>query len=274
MTQPVPAGQVDARLRPGERPRDGPQRVDRRGLVASPARRRSRPEAQVGQLADRGDVAEERGETRVVVDQRPVGGPRRSRPARRRSAPPTARARSRRASCSGVGRLEDRAGHLLEVAAGDRRVGVVGGDDLALLGQLEPGVDRARRLAEDRPVGRTAAPPERAAAAVEQRQRRRRAPWRPRPARLRLVEHPGGREEARFLVRVGVAEHHLLAVAARGQAVAVRRVVEQRAEDRAGLLRAARSTRTAGPGRGPAAGAPRRRRRSSRGRDGRARARR
>ena len=35
--------------------------------------------------------------------------------------------------------------------------------------------------------------------------------------RLGPVEHPGGREEARFLVRVGVAEHHLLAVAAASQ---------------------------------------------------------
>ena len=65
---------------------------------------------------------------------------------------------------------QDGARHLLEVAAGDGRVGVVGGDDLALLGQLEPRVDRARRLAEDRPVGRAAAAPERAAAAVEQGQ--------------------------------------------------------------------------------------------------------
>ena len=65
---------------------------------------------------------------------------------------------------------QDRAGHLLEVAAGDRRVGVVRGDDLALLGQLEPAVDRARRLAEDRPVRRAAAAADRAAAAVEQGQ--------------------------------------------------------------------------------------------------------
>ena len=54
--------------------------------------------------------------------------------------------------------------------------------------------------------------------------------------RLRLMEQPGGRQEARFLVRVRVAEHHLLAIAARREAGPVRRVVEQRAEDRAGGL--------------------------------------
>ena len=132
--------------------------------------------------------------------------------------------------------MEDRAGHLLEVAPRDRRVGVVGGDDLALLGQLEPGVDRARRLAEDRPVGRSPAPPDRAAAAVEEGQLDAARRGRRDQRRLRLVEQPGGRQEARFLVRVRVAEHHLLAIAARGEAGSVRRVVEQRAEDRPGSL--------------------------------------
>ena len=171
----------------------------------------------------------------IVVDERAVGGPRGGgqlvddRRADRQGAFETG-------VVLGCGRLEDRAGHLLEVAAGDRRVGVVGGDDLALLGELEPGVDRARRLAEDRPVRRSPTPSERAAAAVEEGQRDAARLGRLDQRRLRLVEQPGGRQEARFLVRVRVAEHHLLAIAARREAGAVRRVVEQRAEDRAGRL--------------------------------------
>ena len=127
---------------------------------------------------------------------------------------------------------EDGAGHLLEVAAGDGRVRVVGGDDLALLGQLEPRVDRARRLAEDRPVGRAAATPERPAAAVEQGQLDTPLAGGGGQRRLCLVEHPGGRDQPEFLVRIGVAEHDLLAVAARPEAVAVRGVVQQGGEDR------------------------------------------
>ena len=81
--EPVPAGQVDPRLRPGEGPRDGPQAVDRRHAVASSAGRRPRAEPQVGQLRDRGDVAKERGEARIIVDERPIslaGGHRLARP--------------------------------------------------------------------------------------------------------------------------------------------------------------------------------------------------
>ena len=131
-------------------------------------------------------------------------------------------------------RQQDRAGHLLEVAPGDRRVGVVGGDDLALLGQLEPAVDRARRLAEDRPVRRPAAAPERAAATVEERQLDATRPGRLDERRLRLVERPGRGDEPRLLVRIGVAEHHLLAVAAPRDPGPVGRIVEERPEDRAG----------------------------------------
>ncbi len=51
--------------------------------------------------------------------------------------------------------------------------------------------------------------------------------------RLGLVEHPGRRQEARLLVRIRVAEHHLLAIAAGRQLGAIGRIVEQRVEDRA-----------------------------------------
>ncbi len=141
--QPVPAGQVDPRLGPREGPRDGPERIDRGSLVTPPARGGSRPEPQVGQLADRRDVAEERRETRVVVDERPVRRPRRGAELIEDRCPDGERPFESRGVLRGRGR-QDRVRHLLEVASGDGRVRVVGGDDLALLGQLESAVDRAR----------------------------------------------------------------------------------------------------------------------------------
>ena len=116
------------------------------------------------------------------------------------------------------------------------RVRVVGGDDLALLGELEPAVDRARRLPEDRPVRRSAAAADRAATAVEQRQLDALARRDLDERLLGPMEHPGRRQEARFLVRVRVAEHHLLAIAARGEVGAVGRVAEHRLEDRTGRV--------------------------------------
>ena len=134
---------------------------------------------------------------------------------------PRASASAAAASCSGVEAMSDGAGELLEVAPGDGRVGVVRGDDLALLGELEPAVDRARRAAEDRPVRRPAAAPDGAAAAVEQRQLDA-VLARDRDERLLgAMEHPGRGEEPGLLVRVGVAEHHLLAVAARREVAPV-----------------------------------------------------
>ena len=109
------------------------------------------------------------GEPRVVVDERPIRLPRRRgqlvhdrRADRDGRREPRVVLRRRR--------QQDRRGDLLEMPARDDRVRVVGGDDLALLGQLEAAVDRARRLPEDRPVRRPAAAPDRAAAAVEERQ--------------------------------------------------------------------------------------------------------
>ena len=60
----------------------------------------------------------------------------------------------------GRGGEERGGGDLLEVPPGDGDVGEVGGDDLALLGELEAAVHRPRGLREDRPVGRSAAAPD------------------------------------------------------------------------------------------------------------------
>ena len=115
------------------------------------------------------------------------------------------------------------------MAARDGRVAVVRGDDLALLGQLEPAVDRARGAAEDRPVRRPAPAADRAAAPVEERQLDLPGPGHRDQAGWRLVEHPGRRQEAGLLVRVRVAEHHLLAVTAGSQVGPIARVASRTA---------------------------------------------
>ncbi len=56
----------------------------------------------------------------------------------------------------------------LQVAAADFRIGKLGGDDLALLGQTDLAVDGAWRLRQDRLVARAAATADGAAAAMEQ----------------------------------------------------------------------------------------------------------
>ena len=113
----------------------------------------------------------------------------------------------------------------------------------------EPG-----RAAEDRSVRRPAAAPDGAAATVEQRQLDVVRARRPRRARAwaRWSIQCGG-EEPRLLVRVGVAEHHLLAIAPRRE---VRAVAGSRssASRIAPARPARRTTRTAGRRRGPALG--------------------
>ncbi|TMC03218.1 MAG: phosphoenolpyruvate carboxylase [Chloroflexi bacterium] len=93
-------------------------------------------------------------------------------------------------------------------------------DHLALLGHLEPAGDGARRLRQDRPVGRPAAPAQRPAPAVEQREPDP-APRRPgRQLRLGVEQRQRGEHGAALLGRVGVAEHHLDPAAALRQPLA------------------------------------------------------
>ena len=132
------------------------------------------------------------------------------------------------------GREERRRRDLLEVALGDRRVGVVGGDDLALLGELEAPVHGSRGLGEDRAVRGTAAAADGAAAAVEQGEPDV-VPAGGRDQRLlRLVQEPVRREEAALLGRVGVAEHDLLGVAAVAEVGPVGGIREQPVDELAG----------------------------------------
>ena len=110
---------------------------------------------------------------------------------------------------------------------GDGQVGVVGRDRLPLLGHLETAVDRARSLGHDGPVGGAAATADGTAAAVEERQLDAVAPSHLRQAGLGSIEHPHRGQEARLLVRIGVAEHHFLAIAARRQVAPIAWIGQQ-----------------------------------------------
>ena len=92
---------------------------------------------------------------------------------------------------------------------GDADVGVPGEDDLALLGDLESAVDRARRLGGDRPVQRATPTTEGSSAAVEQGQCHlvARRPF--DEGLLGAVQCQGRRGRADVLGRVRVPEHDL-----------------------------------------------------------------
>ena len=119
----------------------------------------------------------------------------------------------------------------LEVLPRQRRQRVLVGDDLALLGHLDLAVERAPRLGEDRVVRRAAAAADGAAAAVEEPQPYAVPAGHVAQLALGPVDLPLRGRDAGLLVGVGVAEHHLLHVAAQGDQAAVRRVGEQVVED-------------------------------------------
>ena len=68
------------------------------------------------------------------------------------------------------GRFQDRRQADLEISKRQLGEPVLVGNDLALLGELELGIDRAECLGHDGVSGRTASPAHRAAAAVEEAQ--------------------------------------------------------------------------------------------------------
>ncbi len=91
----------------------------------------------------------------------------------------------------------------------DDRMAVSREDDLALLGDLEPPVHRARRLREHGAASGTAAATQRAAAAVEQRQRDAAFAGPPRQPLLHSEQPQRRADGPEFFRRVRVAEHHL-----------------------------------------------------------------
>ena len=111
-------------------------------------------------------------------------------------------------------RLESGGQQCLQVAVGDPRLGVLGGDHLALLGEPQRAVHRSRRLREDGVVAGAAAAADGAAATVEEPQPDSGLAGRLDQVELGAVQRPVGRQIAAVLVGVGIAEHDLLAVAA------------------------------------------------------------
>ena len=225
--QPEPPREVGPRLRPREHPRDRPQVVQ--GLHRQSPARRARADGEQPDLLERRDLGEPGGEP-VRADQRVEPGPRGLVQHRCERGEPgggggIALRQGRRPGEQGGG------GDLLDVAGGDDRVAVPGKDDLALLGDLEPAVDRPGRLGEQGPVGRAAPAPERPAAAVEQRQREV-VPTGPlRDLALRDVERERRGDRADVLGRVGVAEHDLDAATVGRQAALHGGQVQHRLKD-------------------------------------------
>ena len=236
-----PAGQVDPGLGPGEDPGDRPQVGDPRRLLGGGAasragasgRSRSQPERR--DLVDRGDEPEEFDEAGIVEDERSVGLPRRGgqlvedRPAARLGHLERRGMVVRR-------RPNDGRRQSVEMADRDPGIGVVLGDHLALLGDLETAVESTRREAEDRPVGRPAAAPDRPAATMEEGQLHAMAPGGRDERGLGAVDQPVRGEVARLLVRIGIAEHDFLAIAPPPDVLAVVRLGQDRIEDLARRL--------------------------------------
>ena len=90
-----------------------------------------------------------------------------------------------------------------------------------LFGDANLPLHRAARLREDRLVARTAAAPDGAAAPVEETDAHAMLAEHFDKADLRLVKLPARGDEAAVLVRIGIAEHHLLLAAPRIDQLAV-----------------------------------------------------
>ena len=106
--------------------------------------------------------------------------------------------------------LEGGAEHHLEVVSRGFRARVFSVDDLALLGDLDPGIGGRRGLGEDRLVGGTAPAADGPAAAVEDPQPPSVSCDHRRDGFVGAVECPCGRKISDLFVAIRVAKHHLL----------------------------------------------------------------
>ena len=220
----VPRGQPGTVLRPREHPGYGAQRIDA-AAAGAPARPRADP--QPLDHVDRRRQAEIRRKVAVVVHQRAVVRARVAGEFRRDRAP-WLLARLRRPRPQR--RAQHRAGSLLEVAQCQRADAVFAVDHLALLGQAQSAVDRTARRGDHRALGLAAAAADRTAAAVEEADVHA-AVVRERGQRdLGLLQRPARRDQAAVLGAIGVAQHHHLPIAARGQVRAIHWVGEQRTQ--------------------------------------------
>ena len=133
-------------------------------------------------------------------------------------------------------RFEGRGQQGLQIAVRDPWFGVLRGDDLALLGEPQRAVHRARRLRQDGVVAGAAAAADGAAATVEEPQPDSGLAGGLDEVQLGAVQRPVGGQVAAVLVGVGVAEHDLLAVAARRHQRPVQRKIKRRFENRRATL--------------------------------------
>jgi hypothetical protein len=112
----------------------------------------------------------------------------------------------------------DRRGHQrFEVAATELGVGILAGDDLALLGDADRAVHAARRLGEDRFVTGPTAATDAAATAVKEPQLDIELVERLDQLQLGTIERPVGGDKPSVLVAVRIAEHHFLPSVAAGE---------------------------------------------------------
>ena len=128
-------------------------------------------------------------------------------------------------------RLQGRRDEALQVAMGNTRFGVLGGDHLALLGEPQGTVHCAGRLSQNCVVTRTAAPTHRSTATMEQPQPDRRRSGQLHQVQFGPVQRPVCREVATVLVGVGVPQHHLLDVTSSVDHRPIERDVEGRLYD-------------------------------------------
>ena len=222
----VPARQHQPALSPAEYPGNRPQVFDarRRG-----SRRRTAADVELGDLGDRRRRAEVFGKLGGLVHERAIGTVGACREVVedreiRRCAP---------AEALGVleARFERRGDQRFQVAPSELRVGILAGDDLALLGDPKPSGHAARRLREDRIEARPAAAADRAAAAVKEPQLHAVRAAGVDEQHFSAIQRPVGRQVAAVLVAVRVAEHHFLPVAAAGDHRSVGRHRESRTHD-------------------------------------------
>src|SRR5439155_11505580 len=110
---------------------------------------------------------------------------------------------------------------LLQVAMRDPAMPVARERHLALLGDPYSSLHAAPGLAQDRAVGRPAAPADRAPAPMEEQQADAFRAADVGQLALRAIELPVRRDEPAVLVAVGIAEHHLLQAAPGLQVAAI-----------------------------------------------------
>ena len=202
-----PSRQRYPALSPGETPGNGAQILD---ALVRLAGGRARADVEVGNLLDGRGGEEVVREPRRLVDHLAIGGHARHRQ--------LGRCLQKGGVGLGLGREQARfqaCGHeRFEVATADFRVGVFGGNDLALLGQSDLPVHGARRLGENGLVARASAAPHRAAAPVEEAQGDAiEGSEHPGQRRGGAVKLPGAGEEPPVLVAVGIAQHDVLLAA-------------------------------------------------------------